>query len=145
MIGETLSYHSSIIDLLLSEMLLWNCPVNQQISKLIESGNKGSSEVLSDAMGTAKEIVTLTEYFPKCESIFWEVKDNVESEEQEDLNDSRKDGLLSPGPEKFFLPGSKNKFSKFPAEQLQNCLQLEALYSMFVTPLKSSDYIYILY
>ena len=46
-------------------------------------------------MGTAKKIASSIKYSPKCESIFWEVKDNIESEDQEDLNDSRKDGLLS--------------------------------------------------
>ena len=43
------------------------------------------------------------------------------------------------GLRKFFLPSSRNKFSKFPAEQLQNVLEQEALYLMFVTLLKSSD------
>ena len=69
--------------------------MNQQISKSIDSGNKGSNEVLLNAMGTAEEIATLIKCSPKCESIIWELKDNVESEDQEDINDSRKDGLLS--------------------------------------------------
>jgi len=42
--------------------------------------------------------------------------------------------------EKFFLPYSKNKCLTFPAEQLKNFLQLEALYLMYVTPLKTSDH-----
>ena len=69
--------------------------MNEQILKFNESGNKGSSEVLSNAMGIAKEIATFIECSPNCESIIWEVKDNVESEDQEDLNNSRKDGSLS--------------------------------------------------
>ena len=43
------------------------------------------------------------------------------------------------GPKKFFVPGSKTKFSKFPVDQLQNLLQLEALYLMFFTLLKAQD------
>ena len=57
--------------------------MNRQTSKFIESGNKGSSEVLSNAIGTAKEIATLIECSPKCESITWELKDNVDGEDQE--------------------------------------------------------------
>ena len=57
--------------------------MNQQISKFIESGIRGSNEVLSNAMGTAKEIATLNECSPKYESIIWEVKDNVDDEDQE--------------------------------------------------------------
>ena len=57
--------------------------MNQQISKFIESENKGSSELLLNTMGTAKEIATLIECSPKCESITWEVKDNVDGEDQE--------------------------------------------------------------
>ena len=50
-------------------MLFGNCHVNQQISKFIQSGNKGNSEVLSNTLGTAKEIATLIKCSPKCESI----------------------------------------------------------------------------
>ena len=57
--------------------------MKQLKSKSIESAKKGSSEVLSNTMDTAKEIATLIKYSPKCESIFWEVKDNEESENQE--------------------------------------------------------------
>ena len=57
--------------------------MNQQISKFIKSGNKGSSEVLSNTLGTAKEIATLIKCSPKCESIIWGVKDIVDSEDQE--------------------------------------------------------------
>ena len=52
---------------------------------------------------------------------------------------SNSPGHEQQGLKKFLLSGSKNKFSNFPAEQLQNFLQLEALYLMFVIPLKSSE------
>ena len=68
--------------------------MNQQISKFIESGNKGRSEVLSNTLGTAKEIAALIKFSPKCESIIWEVKDIIDSEIRKDLCDCRKDGLL---------------------------------------------------
>ena len=56
---------------------------SEKISKFIKSGNKGSSEVLSNAMGTAKEIATFIECSPKFESIIRELKENVDGEDQE--------------------------------------------------------------
>ena len=41
-------------------------------------------------MGTAKEIATLFKYSPKCESIFWEVKGNVEIEAMPHKMDSKR-------------------------------------------------------
>ena len=41
-------------------------------------------------MGTAKDIVTLIKYFPKCESIFCEVIDNVEIEAMPYKMDSKR-------------------------------------------------------
>ena len=57
-------------------------------------------------MGTAIEIATLTNYSPSVKAYFWEVKDNVEIEDQEDLNNSRKDGLFNPCSKRWTVRGS---------------------------------------
>ena len=80
--------------------------MNEQTSKFIESGNKGSSEVLLNTIGTAKEIATLIKYSPSVKANFWEVNDNVESEDQEDLNNSRKDGSSIICSERWMVRGS---------------------------------------
>ena len=66
----------------------------------------GINEVVKYCRIFAKEIATLIKYSPKFESILWEVKDNVESEDQEDLNDSRKGGLFSLCPTRWTVRGS---------------------------------------
>ena len=75
--------------------------MNQQTPKFIDFGNKRSSEALSNTMVTAKEIATLIEYSPKCESIFWEVKDIAESEDLEDLNNNKKRWIIDSMPRKM--------------------------------------------
>ena len=59
---ETLSYHSLICDLLNYQKCYFETHVNQQNTKFIESGNKEYSEILSNTVGTAKEIATLIKY-----------------------------------------------------------------------------------
>ena len=73
----------SLVKLYPIRKVILKLSVNRQISKFIESGYKGSSEVLSNAMVTAKEIATVMESSPKCESIIQELKDNVDGEDQE--------------------------------------------------------------
>ena len=51
-------------------------------------------------MGTDKKIATMINYSPKCGTIFWEVKDYVQSEDQEVLNDSRKRWIIESIPHK---------------------------------------------
>ena len=84
--------------------------MNQQIVKFIESRSKGSSEVLSNTMGTAKEIATLFEYSPKCESIFWEVIDNVEIEAMPHKMDSKRFLLRIHSRKLFFSIQSTNSW-----------------------------------
>ena len=84
--------------------------MNQQIVKFIESRSKGSSEVLSNTMGTAKEIATLFKYSPKCESIFWEVIDNVEIEAMPHKMDSKRFLLRIHSRKLFFSIQSTNSW-----------------------------------